>query len=112
VAKRVAEVGAAGGSAVEGFMDAVVLIVVVCVVRSTRLDSTETTKTEPARAFAMVAAAGAAGAAGAASAATACNAQGSTIEAMREAAWRTQGATAPRLRMPLPPPRPPQESAR
>lgn len=38
VAKRVAEVGAAGGSAVEGFMDAVVLIVVVCVVRSTRLD--------------------------------------------------------------------------
>ena len=56
-----------------------------------------------------VTAAGAAGAAaGAASAATSCNAQGSAIEAMQEAAWRTQGATAPRPRMPLPLPRPPQ----
>ena len=56
-----------------------------------------------------VAAAGAAGvAAGATSAATSCNAQGSAVEAMREAAWRTQGNTAPRPRMPLPPPRPPR----
>lgn len=51
----------------------------------------------------------AAGAAGAASAAPAS--QGSAIEAMQEAAWRTQGATAPRPRMPLPPPRPPPGSA-
>ena len=51
----------------------------------------------------LVAAGGAGAAAGAAagdaSAATAC-AQGSTIEAMREAAWRMQGATGPRLRGP------------
>jgi hypothetical protein len=46
-----------------------------------------------------------------ASAATAGSSQVSAIEAMQEAAWRTQGATAPRPRMPLPPPRPPQGSA-
>jgi len=49
-----------------------------------------------------------AAAVGSASAATAGRCQGSAIEAMREAAWRTQGGTSSRPRMPLPPPRPTQ----